>query len=42
MQEGLHLTSDDNRAKEVQRNNLLNSSNRVTSGMLFLLHLVFF
>jgi hypothetical protein len=41
MQAGLHLTSDDNRAKEVQLNNLLNSINRVTSSKLFLLHLVF-
>jgi hypothetical protein len=40
-QAGLHLTSDDNRAKEVQCNNLLNSINRITSGKLFLLHLVF-
>ncbi len=31
-QAGLHLTSEENRAKEIQRNNLMNNINRVTSG----------
>jgi hypothetical protein len=31
-QAGLHLTSEDNRAKKIQRNNLMNNINRVTSG----------
>ncbi len=37
-QAGLHLTSDDNRTKEVQHYILLNNINRVNSGKLCLLH----
>lgn len=32
---GLHLTSDENRAKEAERNRLMTSINRVTSGKLY-------
>ena len=39
-QAGLHLTSDENRAKEVQRTVFLNNINRVTSGTMIVLFVI--